>query len=239
MMCVSSSPSLLEETNEEVANACVRVCATPVSARLRQRRRTASVGIQMVSAEQEMEEPTRCCVINLNGKRCRHLQKNGEKTCCIHNRLLLQLEQPTEMEASGVQAVNVSTSVQVKQGREKRASNRKGKGTKKGKEIGKKWKAHEEEDAMAEASRGDEMVEKGKKKGKAGMLPKLTKRQQKKMDPFVLQFSQTELANCTFIEVETRDINGILYFIDTVGNVYCTEDVMQNRLNPAIIGRWE
>lgn len=69
--------------------------------------------------------------------------------------------------------------------------------------------------------------------------PKITKRQQKKMLPFVAFHDPEQLNQCNYVEVETRDIDGILYFIDAAGNVYCTEDVMQHRMNPRIIGRWE
>ena len=41
------------------------------------------------------------------------------------------------------------------------------------------------------------------------------------------------------IDVWTEDIKGIHSFIDSDGNVYCTSDVMQNKENPAVIGRWE
>jgi len=41
------------------------------------------------------------------------------------------------------------------------------------------------------------------------------------------------------IDVWTEDIKGIHSFIDSEGNVYSTSDVMQNKENPAIIGRWE
>lgn len=38
------------------------------------------------------------------------------------------------------------------------------------------------------------------------------------------------------IEVYVEDINGIVYYLDKNGNVYNTEDVLENRKNPCIIG---
>ena len=39
------------------------------------------------------------------------------------------------------------------------------------------------------------------------------------------------------IEVWVEEINGIVYYFDKKGNVYDTEDVLENRQNPRIIGR--
>ena len=41
------------------------------------------------------------------------------------------------------------------------------------------------------------------------------------------------------VDVWTEDINGINSFIDADGNVYKAEDVMHNKQNPSIVGRWE
>ena len=41
------------------------------------------------------------------------------------------------------------------------------------------------------------------------------------------------------VEVRTQNIRGIEYFIDNNGNVYKTEDVVQNKLNPTIIAKYE
>lgn len=40
------------------------------------------------------------------------------------------------------------------------------------------------------------------------------------------------------VEVWVEDINGIAYYLDKNGNVYDTEDVLENRQNPRIIGRY-
>lgn len=41
------------------------------------------------------------------------------------------------------------------------------------------------------------------------------------------------------VEVFAEDIFGIVYYIDTVGNVYKTEDVMEGKENPQIIAKYE
>jgi hypothetical protein len=40
------------------------------------------------------------------------------------------------------------------------------------------------------------------------------------------------------IEVWAQDINGIIYYIDTIGNVYKTEDIIMNKSNPAVIAKY-
>ena len=40
------------------------------------------------------------------------------------------------------------------------------------------------------------------------------------------------------IEVWGQDIQGIVYYIDKSGNVYQTEDIFQNKQNPAIIAKY-
>jgi len=39
-------------------------------------------------------------------------------------------------------------------------------------------------------------------------------------------------------EVWAEDINGIIYYIDVDNNVYKTEDIMKNLVNPVIIAKW-
>jgi len=39
-------------------------------------------------------------------------------------------------------------------------------------------------------------------------------------------------------EVWAEDINGIIYYIDVDHNVYKTEDIMKNIVNPTIIAHW-
>ncbi len=41
------------------------------------------------------------------------------------------------------------------------------------------------------------------------------------------------------IEVWAQDINGIMYYIDTMCNVYKAEDVVGNKSNPQIIAKYE
>ena len=39
-------------------------------------------------------------------------------------------------------------------------------------------------------------------------------------------------------EVWVEEIGGIMYYLDTNNNVYNTEDIMSNRVNPKIIAKW-
>jgi len=39
-------------------------------------------------------------------------------------------------------------------------------------------------------------------------------------------------------EVWAEDINGIIYYIDIHHNVYKTEDIMKNNVNPSILATW-
>lgn len=39
-------------------------------------------------------------------------------------------------------------------------------------------------------------------------------------------------------EVWAEDINGIIYYIDSEHNVYKTEDIMKNTINPTLIAKW-
>ena len=41
------------------------------------------------------------------------------------------------------------------------------------------------------------------------------------------------------IRLRLLDIQGINYYIDTVGNVYKPEDIIQNKDSPQIIAKWE
>jgi hypothetical protein len=41
------------------------------------------------------------------------------------------------------------------------------------------------------------------------------------------------------VEVFAEDIFGIVYYIDTLGNVYKTEDVMEGKENPKIIAKYQ
>jgi len=39
-------------------------------------------------------------------------------------------------------------------------------------------------------------------------------------------------------EVWAEDINGIIYYLDAENNVYKTEDIMKNMVNPTILAKW-
>lgn len=40
------------------------------------------------------------------------------------------------------------------------------------------------------------------------------------------------------MQIWLQDIRGICYYFDHAGNVYNTMDVFENKMDPAIIGRW-
>ena len=40
------------------------------------------------------------------------------------------------------------------------------------------------------------------------------------------------------VEVWAQEICGIMYYIDKAGNVYQTEDIIANKINPKIIAKW-
>lgn len=40
------------------------------------------------------------------------------------------------------------------------------------------------------------------------------------------------------VEVWAQDINGIIYYIDNMENVYQTEDIIMNKSNPAVIAKY-
>ena len=41
------------------------------------------------------------------------------------------------------------------------------------------------------------------------------------------------------LEVFAEEIGGIVYYIDKFRNVYKTDDILQSRINPSIIAKWE
>jgi len=41
------------------------------------------------------------------------------------------------------------------------------------------------------------------------------------------------------VEIWMQDIQGISYYIDKMNNVYSPEDIVSNKTNPRIIGKWE
>jgi len=48
----------------------------------------------------------------------------------------------------------------------------------------------------------------------------------------------TNTNNMSAIDVWVEEVNGIAYYLDKNGNVYDTEGVLENRLNPSIIGHY-
>ena len=40
------------------------------------------------------------------------------------------------------------------------------------------------------------------------------------------------------MEVRLQDINGILYYIDKFNNIYKTDDIIENKVNPSVIAKY-
>ena len=47
------------------------------------------------------------------------------------------------------------------------------------------------------------------------------------------------VTNYKKVEVWAQDINGIIYYIDNSGNVYKTQDIISNKMNPSVIYRYQ
>ena len=45
--------------------------------------------------------------------------------------------------------------------------------------------------------------------------------------------------NAITLEVFAEEIGGIVYYIDKFKNVYKTDDVLQSKMNPVVIAKWE
>ena len=41
------------------------------------------------------------------------------------------------------------------------------------------------------------------------------------------------------VTVWAQDINGIIYYIDNNKNVYDPQDILDNKVNPTVIAKWE
>ena len=41
------------------------------------------------------------------------------------------------------------------------------------------------------------------------------------------------------VTVWAQDINGIIYYIDNNRNVYDPQDILDNKVNPTVIAKWE
>ena len=52
-------------------------------------------------------------------------------------------------------------------------------------------------------------------------------------------FNQENVLSVTKTEVWAQEIGGIYYYLDSANNVYNTEDIINNKLNPRIIARYE
>jgi hypothetical protein len=50
---------------------------------------------------------------------------------------------------------------------------------------------------------------------------------------------QEQLPTITKTEVWAQEIGGIYYYLDYVNNVYSTEDIVNNKMNPRIIAKYE
>jgi hypothetical protein len=51
--------------------------------------------------------------------------------------------------------------------------------------------------------------------------------------------SEAMMNEAVTLEVFAEEIGGIVYYIDKFKNVYKTDDVLQAKLNPGIIAKWE
>lgn len=49
----------------------------------------------------------------------------------------------------------------------------------------------------------------------------------------------SDMSNAHKLEVYAEDIQGIIYYVDKYNNVYKTEDVLKEKENPEIIGKYE
>jgi hypothetical protein len=55
--------------------------------------------------------------------------------------------------------------------------------------------------------------------------------------PFGVVLQRTETV--VDLNITLTDINGVLCYVDTFNNVYRAEDIIQHKLNPAIIAKWD
>jgi len=57
--------------------------------------------------------------------------------------------------------------------------------------------------------------------------------------PHGIMSDQEPVATTKKVDVDAIDIKGIVYYLDDIGNVYDTEDVVANVKNPRIIAKYE
>ena len=50
--------------------------------------------------------------------------------------------------------------------------------------------------------------------------------------------SSSENATVNQVELTAQEIKGIIYYLDSNGNVYKAEDVLQNKVNPSVIAKY-
>lgn len=56
---------------------------------------------------------------------------------------------------------------------------------------------------------------------------------------FISKNDSEQSNNIEKVEIWTQDIGGIIYYIDKNNNVYNTEDIMNNHINPSVIAKCE
>lgn len=49
----------------------------------------------------------------------------------------------------------------------------------------------------------------------------------------------TESPEVVKLDVFAEEIGGIVYYIDKMRNVYKTDDILQSKLNPSVVAKWE
>ena len=97
-----------------------------------------------------------------------------------------------------------------------------------------KKEVHDEDRCGANRSNGDQCTRK-KKKGSeyCGTHEKGTPHGK------VVREETTMEKKVHRIPIWTMEIRGIVYYVDIDKNVYCTEDIMENKINPRIITQYE
>ena len=55
----------------------------------------------------------------------------------------------------------------------------------------------------------------------------------------IIDFKQNQHVSLKKLEVWLQEINGILYYIDNYNNIYKTQDILTNIINPDVIGRYK